>query len=54
MAPMTNEEQVHRRREESHLGQEDLRDAGDLDDVLRIPIHRYLSAGLHRLTSYAL
>jgi hypothetical protein len=34
VAPMTSKGQVHQGREESRLGQEDFRDAGNLDDVL--------------------
>jgi hypothetical protein len=46
--------QVHRGREESDPGQEDFRDARNLDDVLRIPIFRRFSSRVHRFASLAL
>ena len=51
---LTSEDQVHRGREESDLGQEDFSDARNLDDVLRILIFRRFSSRIHRFASHAL
>ena len=54
VVPLTSEEQVHRGREESDLGQEDFPDTRNLDDVLRILVFRHFSSRVHRFANCAL